>query len=66
MKIQVTVRGVYGKDLIYPADAFAKTFCELIRKKTLDEVDLKNIKSLGFQIEIVPDAENPVLARLAV
>jgi hypothetical protein len=62
MKIQVTVKTVYGNNMIYPVCDFSKIFCELTRKKTLDSTDVKNIKALGYQVEIVPDATNPVLA----
>jgi hypothetical protein len=54
MKIQVMVKTVYGKDLIYPVCETARLLAELTRKKTLDEVELALIKKLGFTVEFVP------------
>lgn len=53
MTIQVTIKTVYGKDLIYPVDANAKVFTALIGQKTLTQAHLELIKSLGFKIELV-------------
>ena len=51
--LKYSVRRVYGKDLIYPANAVADTFCAIARMKTLDTRTLKLAASLGFKLEQV-------------
>lgn len=45
-------RSVYGNVLYYPSNDVAKTFCELVNKKTLDTLDFRRIKRLGFTVEL--------------
>lgn len=52
MKIQVTIRTVYGNELIYPVDNNARKFAELVNQKTLNSKHLEIIKALGFEIEL--------------
>lgn len=51
--VKVEVRSVYGNSTIYPANAAAKRFAAIARKKTLDRFDLLNIGALGFAVEEV-------------
>jgi len=46
----VRVREVYGVERIYPVNDNAQRFADLTRKKTLDRVDLRDIKALGFNV----------------
>lgn len=52
-KVKVTIRNVYGKQLIYPVNDDAQKFTKLLGKKTIDQSELEVIKSLGFEIELV-------------
>lgn len=52
MNIIVSVKNVYGRETIYPECAKAKTFARLIRQKTLTVDDVREIKSLGYKIEL--------------
>lgn len=53
MKIQVTIKTVYGNELIYPVDNNARYFTELVKAKTLTRRHLEIIKALGFEIELI-------------
>jgi hypothetical protein len=53
MTIQVTIRTVYGKDLIYPVDDKARLFVSLVGQKTLTPKHLELIKALGFEVELL-------------
>lgn len=55
MSIQVTIKNVYGRDLIYPHDDKAKTFARLVGQDTLTKQDIELIKQLGFTIEVVQE-----------
>ena len=48
--IAIEVKKVYGVEMIYPANAVADVFAELAGKKTLSKVDMKLIKSLGYEV----------------
>ena len=52
MKITVEIKNVYGVDRIYPVCDKAKAFTRLTGNKTLSDVDIATIKSLGFEIEV--------------
>jgi hypothetical protein len=53
--IKVTIKTVYGKETIYPKNEEAKTFCELIGQKSLTRDNIKLIKKLGYNVEVVAD-----------
>ena len=53
MKIQVNIKNVYGNALIYPICNIAKTFSKIAKTKTLSIQNLKDIKSMNFEIEMV-------------
>lgn len=55
MKIQVIVREVYGKPLIYPHCKDAKLFAALVNKLTLSPERLAVIENLGYEVELVND-----------
>ena len=54
MKIYVTIKQVYGNDLIYPACDMAAQFARLTKTKTLTTDNIKAIRLLGHKIEVVP------------
>lgn len=51
IKIQVQLRSVYGRELIYPVNEMALKFTKLLGRKTLTKSDIAHIKALGFEIE---------------
>ena len=51
--IQVQVRSVYGRDLIYPMSALAKVAVSLTGRNTFKSSDLKSLESMGFRVEWV-------------
>ena len=63
MKIQITLRSVYGTDQAYPVCEHAKTFAEIANSKTLTPATLRKIARLGYEIEVV--AMGVTLGRLA-
>ncbi len=54
MKIQVTIRDIYGLQTIYPACDIAKLFARLAGTKTLTRHALDTIRALGYTVEIKP------------
>jgi|TARA_R110000824_G_scaffold85568_2_gene212567 hypothetical protein len=53
MKIDVYYQNVYGNQLCYPYCEVAKKFLRLISNKTFSDEQLKTIKSLGYEINVV-------------
>lgn len=53
-EIEISIRNVYGNELVYPMNEKAKVFAKLLGRKTLTERDLDHIKSLGFALKIIP------------
>lgn len=52
--VQVQTKAVTGRVRYYPVGPNAKSVLQLTKKKTLSELDLEALKSLGCRIEIVP------------
>jgi len=52
MFITVSVRNVYGNDLVYPADDSAALFASLVGAKTLNIAQLRTIKALGYSVHV--------------
>lgn len=50
MKIEVSVRLVYGKPLIYPVNEAAKVLASIAKVKSLSLSDLANARLLGFEV----------------
>jgi len=61
--IKVTIRGVYGKKMCYPACAIARAFTDLTGTKTLSLKNLRTIKALGYSIKLVPDEKTQKLLK---
>ena len=53
MKIQVTIKNVYGNELIYPKCRISKAFSDIAKTKALSIEVLKTIAEIGYQIEVV-------------
>ena len=49
--VLVKIRKNYGKQVWYPANNTATTFCLLINKKTFSPMDIAAIKHLGFVVK---------------
>jgi len=48
----VEYRVVYGCPKFYPANAVAEKFAALMKRKTFDEQNLRDISALGYDIAI--------------
>jgi len=53
MHIEVTIKEVYGKKLIYPHCDRAKVFTTMLGTKTLTLQQVKHINALGFEVRTV-------------
>jgi hypothetical protein len=51
MHIKVTLKNVYGTEILYPACDKAKHFAALAKTKTLTWASIKLIKALGYRVE---------------
>lgn len=51
--VQVEIRNVYGKGLLYPINGTAKKFAELLGVKTFSRSQVDGIKSLGYVVSQV-------------
>ena len=52
-KIRVQVKNVFGNNLIYPMCINSKRFTDLTNSKTLSRHNIKLIKELGFEVDVV-------------
>ena len=48
----VTIKTVYGKEMIYPANSVAQIFADIARQTTLSRDTLKQAQALGYKIEV--------------
>lgn len=53
IKFKVTIKNVYGTDLIYPADNFSQAITRLKGTKTLSRYDLEILKGVGYEPEVI-------------
>jgi len=51
--LKVTVKNVFGNDLVYPYCERSEIFAILTNSKTLTENAIKWIKTLGYNFEVV-------------
>lgn len=51
--LKVTVKNVYGNDLIYPACEQSKLLCQLANAKTFTDHAYMLCKQLGYTFELV-------------
>lgn len=54
MKIQVSIKNVYGLETIYPVCAHAKFLAAMAGTKTLTIEKLRLIRAHGYDVEVVP------------
>jgi hypothetical protein len=52
MTIQVEQRNVYGSIKFYPVNELAEQFARLMKQKTFDAGNLRDIKRMGIDIEV--------------
>jgi len=52
MNITVSIKNVYGNEMIYPVCDRSKLFVDLIGKKTFSKRDIELIKKLGYTISV--------------
>ena len=50
--IYVTIKNVYGNELVYPACDDSNSFAQLTNTKTFNANQLRTIKALGYNIEV--------------
>ena len=55
MKIEVSIKNVYGVERIYPMCKISNSFTRLMRKRTLDRDEIQEIKSMGYTVEVVSE-----------
>lgn len=48
--IQVEKKSVFGRELIYPICNIAKTLCELLNVKTLNDFQIRKLESLDYYL----------------
>ena len=48
----VTIKSVYGNEMIYPANSVAQIFADIARQKTLSRETLKLAQALGYKVEV--------------
>jgi hypothetical protein len=48
----VTIKNVYGKEMVYPANSVAQIFADIARQTTLSRETLKLAQGLGYKIEV--------------
>jgi hypothetical protein len=51
--LMVTIKNVYGTEMIYPANSVAQIFADIARQKTLSRETLKQAKALGYEIQVM-------------
>jgi hypothetical protein len=54
MEIIVTIKSVYGRDLIYPICSQARIFASIADTETLTPYAIDRIKSLGYRVKVQP------------
>lgn len=53
MEILVSVKNVYGNDLVYPMCDTGRKLAQLAGKKTLTHREIEIIKALGYTLKVV-------------
>jgi hypothetical protein len=52
MTVQVEQRNVYGSIKFYPVNELSEQFAALMKQKTFDAGNLRDIKRMGIDIEV--------------
>ena len=50
--LMVTVKNVYGTEMIYPANEVAQIFASIARQRTLSRENLRRAQALGYEIQV--------------
>ncbi len=50
--INIKIKCVYGRDLVYPANDTSKIFARMLGVKTFNKFQINCLKELGYQIKI--------------
>ena len=58
--LQVTVKNVYGSELIYPVCEHAKLLCSLANAKTFTDHAINLVKQMGYTFEMVLSSERSI------
>ena len=53
MEIKVSIKTVYGVERIYPQCKISQSFSRLMRKRTFDREEIQEIKSMGYEIQVI-------------
>lgn len=53
LKVEVTIKSAYGRDLIYPHCDKSKVFAQMMNTKTLTPFHLQSIRQLGYEVVAV-------------
>jgi len=48
----VTIKNVYGREMVYPACPVTEIIASIAKTKTLSDNDLAAIKKLGYEIAV--------------
>lgn len=51
--IKITIKSVYGRETIYPANDQAQRLADLVGTKTLTQQTLRDAMKMGFKIQYV-------------
>ena len=51
--IKVSIKNVYGSDIIYPICDTAKEFASIAGTKSLASRTIKSIRRLGYSVEVI-------------
>ena len=54
MEIIVTIKSVYGRELIYPSCSQARIFATIAGTDTLTDSAVRQIKLLGYRVKVQP------------
>lgn len=57
MQINVRIVSQYGQQRIFPACHTAELFCSIAGAKTLTDSAIRDIKALGYTVNVVPIAQ---------
>lgn len=52
IKVFVTIKNVYGREMVYPACPVTEIIASIAKTKTLSDNDLSAIRKLGYEIAV--------------
>lgn len=66
MNIQVEVKNVYGKQIVYPICETAQLLAKLANQKSFTPSTIITIRALGYSIELVQSKEEALCNLLGI